>query len=39
MSPAERKAALEDPKFMQGLSPDEQSTLRDLNSLTSPRTP
>ena len=33
MSPATQEAALNDPKFMEGLSPDEQSMLRDLNSL------
>jgi hypothetical protein len=33
MSPQDRQAALNDPKFMQGLNPDEQSMLRDLNSL------
>lgn len=36
MSPATQEAALNDPKFMQGLSPDEQSMLRDLNSLRNP---
>ena len=36
MTPAEREAALDDPRFMQGLSPDEQSMLRDLNSLRNP---
>ena len=36
MSPATQQAALNDPKFMQGLSPDEQSMLRDLNSLRNP---
>jgi len=39
MTPEEREKALNDPKFMQGLSPDEQSTLRDLNSLTNAPTP
>jgi hypothetical protein len=38
MSPATQQAALSDPKFMQGLSPDEQSMLRDLNSLRNPPT-
>jgi len=33
MSPATQQAALNDPKFLQGLSPDEQSLLRELNSL------
>jgi hypothetical protein len=33
MSPADRQAALNDPRFMQGLTSEEQSTLRDLNSL------
>jgi Protein of unknown function (DUF3106) len=36
MTPSEREAALNDPRFMQGLSPDEQSLLRDLNSLRNP---
>jgi hypothetical protein len=36
MSPATQEAALSDPRFMQGLSPDEQSMLRDLNSLRNP---
>jgi hypothetical protein len=33
MSPATQEAALNDPRFTQGLSPDEQSMLRELNSL------
>ena len=33
MSPPERQAALDDRRFMRGLSPDEQSVLRSLNSL------
>jgi hypothetical protein len=33
MSPAERQAALNDPQFMRGLSPDEQSVLRGLDSI------
>jgi hypothetical protein len=36
MTRAERAAALGDPRFMRGLSPDEQSLLRDLNSLRIP---
>jgi Protein of unknown function (DUF3106) len=36
MGPAAQQAALADPKFMQGLSPDEQSMLRDLNSFRNP---
>lgn len=36
MSPATQQAALKDPKFMEGLSPDEQSMLRNLNSLRNP---
>lgn len=36
MTPAEREAALGNPRFMQGLNPDEQSMLRDLNSLRNP---
>jgi hypothetical protein len=39
MSPPERQAALEDPRFMRGLSPDEQSVLRNLNSLRHPAAP
>jgi hypothetical protein len=33
MSPATQESALNDPRFTQGLSPDEQSMLRELNSL------
>jgi uncharacterized protein DUF3106 len=33
MGPAERQAALQDPQFMRGLNPDEQSVLRGLDSL------
>jgi hypothetical protein len=36
MSPTTQQAALSDPKFVAGLSPDEQSMLRELNSLRSP---
>jgi Protein of unknown function (DUF3106) len=36
MSPATQQAALNDPRFVEGLSPDEQSMLRDLNSLRNP---
>jgi Protein of unknown function (DUF3106) len=36
LPPEERSAKLNDPKFMQGLSPDEQQTLRDLNQLRNP---
>jgi hypothetical protein len=36
MTPAERQSALNDPLFMHGLSPDEQSLLRNLNSLRNP---
>jgi uncharacterized protein DUF3106 len=39
MTPEERQKAMNDPPFMHGLSPDEQSMLRDLNSFTSPQTP
>jgi hypothetical protein len=39
MSPSTQQAALNDPKFIAGLSPDEQSMLRDLNSLRNPPTP
>jgi hypothetical protein len=37
MSPAERQAALNDPQFMRGLSPDEQSVLRGLDSISPAR--
>jgi hypothetical protein len=36
MSPATQEAALNDAKFMRGLSPDEQTMLRSLNSLRNP---
>lgn len=36
MSPSTQQMALNDPKFLQGLSPDEQSMLRELNSLRNP---
>jgi Protein of unknown function (DUF3106) len=36
MSPATQEAALNDPKFLRGLSPDEQVMLRSLNSLRNP---
>ncbi len=36
LSPESREAKLNDPNFMQGLSPDEQQTLRDLNQLRNP---
>lgn len=36
MSPATQQTALNDPQFMQGLSPDEQSMVRELNSLRNP---
>ena len=39
MSPADRQAALGDPQFMRGLSPEEQSMVRDLNSLRNPASP
>jgi hypothetical protein len=39
MSSATQQAALNDPKFVEGLSPDEQAMLRDLNSLRNPPTP
>ncbi len=39
MSPSTQQAALNDPRFLQGLSPDEQSMLRDLNSLRNPAPP
>ena len=37
MTPAQRDAALNDARFMQGLTPDEQGVLRNLNSLRGPR--
>lgn len=37
MSPAQRQAALNDPRFMQGLSPDEQSMLRGLDAVRNPQ--
>jgi hypothetical protein len=39
MSPETQQAVLNDPRFLQGLSPDEQGMLRDLNSLRNPATP
>jgi len=36
MSPATQQAALNDPRFVAGLSPDEQAMLRELNSLRNP---
>jgi Protein of unknown function (DUF3106) len=36
MSPSTQQAALNDPKFVQGLSPDERAMLRELNSLRNP---
>ncbi len=39
MSPSTQQAALNDPRFMQGLSPDEQDMLRSLNSLRNPDSP
>ncbi len=39
MGPADRQAALNDPRFMQGLSPDEQSVLRGLDSVRNPSNP
>jgi hypothetical protein len=36
LSPAEQQAALRDPGFMGNLSPDEQSVVRDLNSMGEP---
>ncbi|MFZ0921754.1 MAG: DUF3106 domain-containing protein [Candidatus Acidiferrales bacterium] len=36
MTPEQQQAALNDPRFMQGLSPDEQGMVRDLNSLGAP---
>ena len=36
LTPAEQQAALHDPAFMGNLSPDEQSVVRDLNSMGSP---
>jgi hypothetical protein len=39
MSPATQQAALNDPKFIAGLSSDEQDMLRTLNSLRNPNPP
>jgi Protein of unknown function (DUF3106) len=39
MSATERQAALDDPQFMRGLNPDEQSVLRGLDSLNAPSHP
>jgi hypothetical protein len=39
MSATERQAALDDPQFMRGLNPDEQSVLRGLDSLNAPSNP
>jgi Protein of unknown function (DUF3106) len=39
MSASTQQAALNDPKFMEGLSPDEQEMLRALNSLRNPNPP
>ncbi|MGH9639392.1 MAG: DUF3106 domain-containing protein [Bryobacteraceae bacterium] len=39
MSPSTQQAALNDPKFMAGLSPDEQDMLRNLNSLRDTNAP
>lgn len=39
MSPSTQKTVLNDPKFMAGLSPDEQNMLRNLNSLRTPEPP
>jgi hypothetical protein len=36
MTPAEQEAALHDPAFMGNLSPEEQSVVRDLNSMGNP---
>lgn len=36
MTSDQQQAALNDPRFMQGLSPDEQGMVRDLNSLGAP---
>jgi hypothetical protein len=35
MSPADRDKALNDPKFMEGLNPDEQSMVKSLSTLRS----
>jgi hypothetical protein len=39
MSPETQQAALSDPRFTQGMSPDEQGMLRDLNALRNPPAP
>jgi Protein of unknown function (DUF3106) len=39
MNPSTQQDALKDPKFLEGLSPDEQEMLRTLNSLRNPNPP
>jgi hypothetical protein len=39
MTPEDRQKALNDPQFMRGLSPGEQSVLRDLDSVCNPANP
>jgi hypothetical protein len=39
MDDQQREDLLNDPKFMQGLSPDEQNVLRGLNTLRNPPAP
>ena len=39
MTPENRQKALNDPQFMRGLSPDEQSVLRGLDSVRNPSNP
>jgi uncharacterized protein DUF3106 len=39
MTPEDRQKALNDPQFMRGLSPDEQSVLRGLDSVRNPSNP
>ena len=39
MTPEDRQKALNDPQFMRGLNPDEQSVLRGLDSIRNPSNP
>jgi len=39
MTPSQQQEALKDPKFLRGLSPDEQSMLRDVFALRNPAEP
>jgi predicted Fe-S protein YdhL (DUF1289 family) len=39
MTPEDRQRSLNDPQFMRGLNPDEQSVLRGLDSVRNPSNP